>query len=153
MQPVHGLAESHADSVARALLESLTPNNSLETEAENTGVIGAYVRINVGFAERLDVTWFDIDTLWADTKTNTLAFVSASYFVKDGVPNIYSDCYDVNLKKGKGKQYIASGMNTRASDVYDEIPFTQPKAFQQPVTRAMQIHERIERGLKVLFES
>lgn len=153
MQLVHGWSEAEADKLAATLLELLTPNNVLEEEIVFTGVARTYIKVTVSFRKELDMDWFSLDVLLADTQTNALASIGSSYIVKDGLPNIRPDCYDVILKKGKGKQYTASGMNTFKSDVYNEVAFSNPEVYERPITKAMQLMERIELGLKAKFES
>lgn len=153
MPLVQGWSEVEADKLAATLLELLTPNDVLEEEIVFTGVSRTYIKVSVSFSTSSGMDWFSLDVLLADTQTNALASIGSSYVVKDGMPNIFSDCYDVILKKGKGKQYTASGMNTFKSDVYNELAFSNPEVYAKPITKAMQLMERIELGLKAKFES
>jgi len=149
----NGMSDTDADEIASALLARLTLNDTLQPEVEESTIDGVFIFVEAKIYDSNDMKWFSVSVLWADLRSRAMAQVSSVSPVTNGVPHIQPDIYGVTLKKGTGDTWVASGMNTFAYDVYEEVCMTQPKEFSGPITKAMQLLERIELGLKHKFES
>ena len=152
----HRMSDKEADMIAAKLLEYLTPRNDLQPYVETEVVWDAGIAVSVNFRtedHEPNVKWFDITVRWTSLRNNVVASVDSMHLVKNGVPHILPIDYWVTLTKNARKSWIANHNPDIAADVYGYTCDLQEPEFWIPITRAMQLLERIELGLKHKFES
>jgi len=161
----YGLIPQEANEYARKLLDALAPNHVLEPSTSKSFRPGTFTAVTVGFDGQHNNKFFEIIVAWLDDNMTTKVELKSVHAVASGVPNITLGVYDVTMSKLVGKQEMRRtfALNIENSD---KSPIVAPRdinlltpdgtiegEFSRPATRALQIMERIQLGLKYKFES